>query len=49
MGAGAIVARAIEIVSTETSVCDRATFTASRRRRCVRARGGFETASSTEK
>lgn len=45
MGAGAIVARAIARVSTETSDDERARLTTSRRRRGDRARRGFETAS----
>jgi hypothetical protein len=41
MGTGAIDARAIESISTETSVGRRATFLASRRRRVDRTHGRF--------
>jgi hypothetical protein len=46
MGTGAIDARAIEGVSTETSDIDRATARGSRRRRGDRTRRGFKTPSS---
>lgn len=49
MGAGAIDVRTIASVSTEISEGARAHLTTSRRRRCDRARSGFETPSSSKK